>query len=286
MISSLPLLEDPWVFSQSHPLSTADVITEAKRRGVALDVATLREVYRRGDLPPLAEITARRVRTPVTVLNEPMARGSLTELRYALSTGRVRDPALEAFRPRLRFDSRKLTDPPRWTTGLIYSNWQLLALVDLRRRLTKAHSVGPRQRRRVVLPELDSWERARVEERRRWALVLMALEARYLPRVEPEWVSLVNVDIGMWHGYRATYDPAAVAASFAVTSEEVREYAERLLDRARDIDPMGDWAHLIRRAPKRTWRTLRGDALIALDHRIAAEVSAPVPRGFGKQRRG
>jgi hypothetical protein len=41
------ILIDPWIFTQSHPLSTADLIAEAKRRGLDLDAATLREF-----LPP------------------------------------------------------------------------------------------------------------------------------------------------------------------------------------------------------------------------------------------
>ena len=273
MISSLPLLEDPWVFSQSHPLSTADVISEAKRRGVELDVETLREAYHRGDLAPLAEITARKVGVPVEISDEPAVRGSLTaQLRWAMNTGRIRDPSVEPYRPRLRFDSRKITDPPDWTNGLIYTNWQLLGLADLRQRLRQARVLGPRRRRRVVLPEMNSWEQPRINEHRRWALVLLALEARYLPTVEPEWIHLTNAEVDQWQAYRASYDPAAATALLAVSSDDVRQYAERLLMHAQSVDPTGDWSRLIRRAPRKTWQRLSGDALIAFDHRLAAEI--------------
>jgi hypothetical protein len=273
VINSLPLLEDPWVFSQSHPLSTADMIVESKRRGVGLDAATLRAAYQRGDLVPLAEVTARKVGTPVEISDEPAARGSLTaQLRWAMNTGRIRDPSIDPYRPRLRFDSRKITDPPRWTNGLVYSQWQLLALPDLRRRLTQARVLGPRQHRRLALPEMNAWERPHADEHRRWAMVLLALEARYLPTVEPEWISLTNVEVEQWRAYRASYDSAAAAALLAVSGDEVLQYAEWLLAQADSIDPTGDWSRLIQRAPRKTWQTLSGDALIAFDHRLAAEI--------------
>jgi hypothetical protein len=49
------------------------------------------------------------------------------------------------------------------------------------------------------------------------AVVLTALEARYLPVLDPEW----------------------------------------LLSRAKNLDPVGDsWGHLMRRAPSRAWKEL------------------------------
>jgi hypothetical protein len=273
MVSSLPILRIPWVFSQSHPLSTSDVTSEAKKRGVDLDVATLRELYHRGDLQPIAELTTRAVRPPEDVPGVPSARGSLqTELGRALIAGRIRDPGVETYRPRMRFDSRKPTDPSRWTNGLIYSQWQLLALPDLRTRLTHRRVSGTYQRRRIVLPALDKWTKALFENHRRYALILMALEARYLPTVDPEWLHLTNVEVDEWEHYRALYDPIASAQTLVVTPEEVRTHAEQLLLRAHVLDPTGDWSPLIRRAPRRTWKNLTGDALIAIDHRLAAEI--------------
>jgi hypothetical protein len=67
----------PWVLSQSQPLSTSSVMAEAKKRGVDLDALTLRELYRRGDFAPIAEITARRVRAGVSVSGVPAAGGGM-----------------------------------------------------------------------------------------------------------------------------------------------------------------------------------------------------------------
>jgi len=81
---------------------------------------------------PIAEITAPVVREPVEIARLPAARGSLqAELRRAFVNGRIRDPASEDFRPRLRFDSRRPTDRPNWINGLIYCRWQLLSMAVL-----------------------------------------------------------------------------------------------------------------------------------------------------------
>jgi hypothetical protein len=86
VIDNLSMLAVPWVFSQSHPLTTSNLISELKKRDVSLDSQTLRDLYRRGDLRPLAEITTRPVRPGVAVFEVPVARGSLqAELRIALA---------------------------------------------------------------------------------------------------------------------------------------------------------------------------------------------------------
>jgi hypothetical protein len=186
--------------------------------------------------------------------------------------GRVRDPAVEPYRSRLRFDGRRPSDPRRWINGLIYSQWQLLAVPDLKQRVAKRRIVGSRKRRRPVLPELTSWGKPRADAFRRWALILTALETRYLPTIDPEWINLTNAEVDQWEEYRVDYDPPSVASLLGVTGDEVRAHAEHLLLRAHRLDPTGDWSQLIRRAPRRTWKSLMGDALAAMDHRLAAEV--------------
>jgi hypothetical protein len=273
VIDNLSMLTVPWVFSQSHPLTTSNLISELKKRAVSLDSQTLRELYRRGDLRPLAEITTRPVRPGVAISEIPAARGSLqAELRIALAAGRIRDPGADGFRPRLRFDDRRRGDPPRWMNGLIYSRWQLLAVPELRRRLPLRRVFGPYERRRVSLPPLDEWSCVPIQRLAGWVPVLAALEARYLPTVDPEWLRLTNVEVEEWDEFRTFYDPVAMSNTLEVKPGEVQAFAEWLLHRAHTLDPTGDWSRLIRRAPDRGWKTLTGDALIALDHRLAAEV--------------
>lgn len=176
------------------------------------------------------------------------------------------------YRPHVRFNGRGMSDPPGWRNGLIYSIWQLLAIPDLTPLLACGRMAGPAGRRYPVLPKLDDSARTSFENGRRWALVLMALEARYLPKLDPEWLHLVNAEPEQWDHYSATFDPVATAAALEVTGDEIYREAERLLYSARRMDPMGDWSQLLRRVPRKAWSTLTDNALIAFDHRIAAEV--------------
>ena len=54
----------PWAFTQHQPLDTSAFISEAEKRGVNLDIATLRELYRRRMLIPFVMITHRPVGPP------------------------------------------------------------------------------------------------------------------------------------------------------------------------------------------------------------------------------
>src|SRR6185437_14029699 len=57
----------PWAFSQQRPLDTREFIEEAKRRGLQLDAASLRELYRVGLLAPFVTVTSRPVRPPAPI---------------------------------------------------------------------------------------------------------------------------------------------------------------------------------------------------------------------------
>lgn len=112
----------PWAFSQQHPLDSVEFISEAEKRGVRLNPAALRELYRVGALTPLVTVTTRPVRPPAPIDSyEPVSGGTrLTQLRYARDTGRLRDLATEPYRPRLRFDRAQIIDPHGWWNGHIY----------------------------------------------------------------------------------------------------------------------------------------------------------------------
>ena len=119
----------PWVFTQRHPLDTSSFIDEAKKRGIELDLSTLRELYRYGLLAPFVELTYRPVRAPFKPDEpEPMAGSSrLMQIREARDTGCLRDLSAEPFKPHLPFE-RGRQKSRFWWNGLIYSQYQLLAL--------------------------------------------------------------------------------------------------------------------------------------------------------------
>lgn len=91
-LDALAILARPWVFTQSHPLTTSEFINKAQELGIDLDPATLRELYRRGCVRPLVKLMTRTVAAPREVPPGP-ALGStiLAAIHRSLATGRIRD---------------------------------------------------------------------------------------------------------------------------------------------------------------------------------------------------
>lgn len=265
----------PWVFSQSYPLDTAKFCKESERRGLRLDLPTLRELYRLGLVTPFLLVKDRRVqdgRPPIESLAEPDARGTLLiELRLARDRGRLADPAKEPFRPRLRFE-RRSGDSRGWWNGLIYSTYQLLAVTHFSRYIEGRIYSGSTERPRVRLRPPGPLGEPIAARLRNIAIVLTALEARYLPKLDTDFIHLTNADIGEWEQYRHNFDPAATATHLGCPPKQVLADAEWLLMRAKHLDPMGHWSKLVCRARPQSWKSLTGDALAAMDYRIAAEI--------------
>jgi len=123
------------------------------------------------------------------------------------------------------------------------------------------------------LRTLTVWETQIAERSRQLAALLVALEARYLPVLERGWLHLRNAATEQWETFAQHFDPAAVLVRLNRDPADLLRSADDLLFGARRIDPLGHhWSELLRRAPQRTWDDLSGDALVALDHRIAAEI--------------
>jgi hypothetical protein len=266
----------PWVFTQRQPLGTADFIKEAARRGVKLRPPILRVLYRAKVLEPFLYVNNRQVGpVPLAVGEEPRRGGTLLHLlRYARDRGRLSDPATLPYRPRLRFDDRKIDDPPHWWNGLLYSWYQLLICPELD--VVLRHLKGWRTSRGSVvlrLPDPGKLLLDRAAKLRTIAIALAALEARYLPTLDQERLHLSNADFEEWQGYRDGFDPVALSAQLGYSAEQARQDGEWLLMRAHSLDPVGDsWSQLMRRAPATAWKGLKDGALSALDYRIAAEI--------------
>jgi hypothetical protein len=127
------------------------------------------------------------------------------------------------------------------------------------------------------------------------AIAVTALEARYLPALDPEWLQLTHGDREQWERFRAGFDPAAMTDRLGYPAGQAGKDVEFLVRRARSLDPLPDsWMRLICRAPRRT----RDDALLAMDYREAAEIlllfgedladhgqSAPLPAMDGQVER-
>lgn len=268
----------PWAMTQSEPLAVEDFIKEAQKRGVDLRPASLRELYRHRLLIPFVQVTTRPVRSPAgqDTAESPFGGTRITDLRQARDAGRLRDLAALPYQPRLSFEPVKWAWPSNspWT-GVLYSPYQLLALPELGAMLARQtfHKRGERIIARMPKPGqllLD-----RMERFRKLAMVLTAVEPRYLPNLDPEFIQLSNVpDIADWAEYRARFDPVRTQAWLSYPAEQMRKDAEfLLLMRAHRRDPVGDdWSQLMRRAPAKSRKHLKDAALIAMDDRIAAEI--------------
>ena len=265
----------PWAFTQRQPLGTDSFISEAKRRGVDLDISTLRQLYRRGLLAPFVYINDRQVGPkPEPVTSEPPHGGTLLyRLRHGRDRGRLSDLASQPVRPRLRFERPDKADPHRWWNGFIYSWYQLLVLPEIEGLLALRRHRWRAGQPVVWLPEPHQFLLDRAAKLRATAVALTALEARYLPKLDPEWIHLNNADPDQWQRYRDRFDPVAMSAQLGYSAAQARQDAEWLLLRAHRLDPVGNsWSRLIRRAPRRAWKDLKDAALSAMDYREAAEI--------------
>jgi hypothetical protein len=273
-ISALDVVALPWVFTQHHPLDTNDFIRCAKDRGVDLDVLKLRELYRQRVLIPLVAVTSRRTTEPrILTQPEPQRAGTrLYELRAARERGRLLDLNTDSFLPRLRFTSPKPYQP-RWWNGLLYSQHQLAILPKLDSILAKCRYSYRNRQLYPHLPEPDPFLKHWASWYHRIALMATALEARYLPVLDPEWVHLVNVDPEAYEQYRGNFDPSALSEQLKYSAEQARKDAEELLLVAHSIEPTGgSWSQLLRRAPRDSWKDLKGAARSAMDLRETAEI--------------
>jgi hypothetical protein len=265
----------PWALTQRQPLDVPGFISEAEKRGFDLDLATLRELYRRRLLIPFVMLTHQPVRPPAKPEepDSPFGGTRLMDLRWARDTGRLRDLSAARYMPRLAWE-RGRQKSRGWWNGMIYSYYQLLALPTIENILASRRYQQRGKQRVARLPEPDPLLRHGTEKLRKIVLALTALEARYLPNLDPEWIQLSNVpNPEDWANYRARFDPVQMQAWLAYPPEQIRQDAEWFLARARDVDPVGaDWSRLMRRAPAKSRRYLKNAALLALDARIAAEI--------------
>lgn len=264
----------PWAFTQNQPLDTAHFIGEAKRRSVDLDLSTMRELYRHQLLIPFVSITHRPVIAPSEPAeSEPLRTGTrLEQLRWARNTGRLRDLAGLPFMPRLPFERPK--ERSRWWWNcLLYSWYQLLVLPEIDGLLAHRRYRRRDSHRIAWLPQPGPLLLDRTQKLRGMAIALTALEPRFLPKLDREWVRVSNAEPDEWQQYRDSFDPVAMSARLDYPSAQARQDAEWLLLRAHKLDPVGDsWSRLTRRAPSTAWKELKDDALLAMDYRQAAEI--------------
>lgn len=167
-----------------------------------------------------------------------------------------------------------------WTSRFLYSPYQLLLLPDLRS--LRAHIRGQRtterayaldRRFQLKLPEQkQSVIIGEAVENDEIAFLLSTIETKYLPLIYDRLTLHRDGKIESWLQTCRSIDPVVLLNHVDLAPETIKKTAELLLWRAQSVDPLAEWVDLVRLCHSEKWKTLRGDALIAMDYRIAAEI--------------
>ena len=291
MQTTTELLDLELVFSQQQLLTVGEFEAECQRRGLDFlsGQSQLEALHRAGALIPLYR-AAKDVRAVLAQARRSDGQGippavalryvstSARKLRADREARRLHDPRTEPYRPWRRYQ-RIFGRSRRWTSEFLYSPYQLLLIPKLAPLMPymRQRRLGP-GRYRFWLPKTElRLGTARKDAERNTALVmaLTAIEAAYRPPIVQRLTSPRDIDdrtIDWWQDYRDAFDPAAVLDWISWDTARVKAAAEQLAVQADLVDPLRDWIELVRLLRPEKWAQLRGDALVALDHRIAAEM--------------
>lgn len=117
------------------------------------------------------------------------------------------------------------------------------------------------------LDPLTPDEVAALDGCRQLAIVLSTLDMRYLPRI-----LRTAHHAREWEKEDPGFSAQARMELLGLAPEALADAATGLLNQASFGDPLGPWYELVRQADPGAWSKFRGDALLAMDYRIAAEI--------------
>ena len=269
------LLELPLAFTQNAFLSPEEFVKRAGERGVDLRQEHLLELHRRRALVPLLRIMQRPARPAIEVPVAAGAAGGYGQYRSAIALvvaaaphGMLMDPGTAPYH---RWDGG-LPLPAHGRThrypSVFYSPYQLLALRPLKGLLGEMPASRTADGHITLnLAPLTQDEVAALDGCRRLAILLSGLDMHYLPRI-----LLTASHATVWEKEDPGFAIGPRLDVFGTAPEALAATAGTLLDQARLFDPLGKSYELIRQAHPKTWSGLRGDALLAMEYRIAAEI--------------
>ena len=100
------------------------------------------------------------------------------------------------------------------------------------------------------------------------AITLTALDTYYWPRLR----QMVRYGFDVWRTALQVFDPAQMLTWLGLSLDQIERQATALRTTASVCDDTGAFYDLIRRARARDWDSLRGDAAMAMDYRVAADI--------------
>jgi hypothetical protein len=265
-------------FAQLPPLTPNDLITEAAKRSITVDLLLLEELHQLRVLIPFLEFrTDTGTSHDVFVVPDDVNvhHGLPAALVIAGREGRLHDPAAQRFRRWRRREAGDLLpasqafDSPRC---LLYSPHQLLTLELLRNAIGRCVTVA---RDREFALALSPDEEIRPEALnafamwRQLAIALHAVDSRYWFVVSGRFPTF---PLDRSQEYFGAFDPNETLAWLGMSVQEIRQAANLLRRLGAAEDDLGDFYDIVRRANLDRWETLSGSALIAMDFRRASEV--------------
>lgn len=281
--SSLDLLTLRYPFSQVNLLTPDEFVKEHERRYSfamrdqhRLDVAALEELHRHGILVPLfrIDLTAadpqRHIDVSGSLTAQHVTNTIPAELFGAADEGRAYDPAAEPFAAWPV--ERRPTWWPTADSGYLYSRHQLLGL-DAAESFVE-QLVPKRQEDESIAWHLDDadlptgLQRAALDSWRSLAITLTALDTYYWPQATHQ----VTHDLTIWREAWAAFEPITMLDWLCLSVDDLANQAVELRVMASGRDNLGDFYDLVRRASAEAWDSLRGDALAAMDRRLAADI--------------
>jgi hypothetical protein len=282
-LSALDVVDLPFVFTQRRALAGLDFSREADRRGLRIDEGRLEALHRAGILVPFLGIRydAGAVAARASAEGDVDAGEVKAALDYTSTDGAhllqervvgdLFDPSVEPFAP--WSESRSWRRYRYRRRAFLYSHYQLLRIDDLRHvRFSARRMTGGRLGWRVADQEAARWPPRGEERTRALAVVLSAIEMVYLPRVLLKESLPLGSEWEDVRAARARFDAPGTLARLGWSADQVRQQAERLVVLAHGIDPLERWSDLVRQIHPSQWDRLKGDALLAIDHRVAAEL--------------
>jgi hypothetical protein len=273
-IGTLAVLDDAHAFSQG-PTQTADRFARelSSRASVRFDPRALERLHEAEILIPIFGIkydadalvsredgNAREASEVIAALQHVSTDGRA--LMMEREVGDLFDPADAAFMPWRETATYQGTHYR--TRQYVYSRYQLLAARPL---LEALGAAGIKQESF----EKASWVSKRLSRLRDLAVVLEALTPAFRPDIVPR-LSGFRGNPGEWGAYHRGFDVAALLERIDWPAQQLADAAEDLLLAAHGFDPLRDWHDLVDLVHYSLTEKLRGDALLAWEHRVGAEI--------------
>jgi hypothetical protein len=272
-IGTLVVLDDAHAFSQG-PALTADRFARelSSRASVRFDHRALERLHESEIVIPFFGI---KYDADALVSREGGARGPsevVAALQHVSTDGRALsmerdvgdlfDPADTGFLPWRETAAFQGTEYR--TRHYVYSRYQLLAARPL---LEALGAAGIKQESL----ENASWVSKRLSRLRDLAVVLEALTPAFRPDIVLR-LSGFRGNSGEWGAYYRRFDITGLLERIDWPAQQLADAAEDLLFTAHGFDPLRDWHDLVDLVHHSWTEKLRGDALLAWEHRVAAEI--------------